>query len=62
LRPCNPIRLVPRPAAPTSIVGRSQSLGGVVVGEIDLDPATHPIAQETVAALDYFTAAENGLA
>ena len=32
-----------------------------VMGEIDLDPATHPAAQKTVDALNCFTAAENGL-
>jgi phage N-6-adenine-methyltransferase len=32
-----------------------------VLGEIDLDPATHEIAQKTVQALDYFTASDDGL-
>lgn len=32
-----------------------------VMGEIDLDPATHPAAQKTVDALNCFTASENGL-
>lgn len=33
-----------------------------VMGAIDLDPATHPIAQQTVRAISHYTAAENGLA
>lgn len=32
-----------------------------VMGEIDLDPATHPIAQETVQAINHFTRADDGL-
>jgi DNA N-6-adenine-methyltransferase (Dam) len=34
----------------------------LVLGEIDLDPASHVIAQKTVRAKASFTAAENGLA
>jgi phage N-6-adenine-methyltransferase len=32
-----------------------------VMGEIDLDPATHASAQQTVGAISHFTAADNGL-
>lgn len=32
-----------------------------VMGEIDLDPATHLIAQQTVDAISFFTAADDGL-
>jgi ParB family chromosome partitioning protein len=32
-----------------------------VMGEIDLDPATHPVAQQTVRAISHYTAADNGL-
>ena len=32
-----------------------------VLGEIDLDPASHTIAQETVRAKTFFTIADNGL-
>lgn len=33
-----------------------------VMGEIDLDPATHLVAQETVQAINHFTRADDGLA
>ena len=33
-----------------------------VMGEIDLDPATHPLAQQTVQATSYYSAADDGLA
>jgi DNA N-6-adenine-methyltransferase (Dam) len=33
-----------------------------VLGEIDLDPATQPIAQETVKAAKFYTPQDNGLA
>jgi phage N-6-adenine-methyltransferase len=33
-----------------------------VLGEIDLDPATHPLAQTTIQAMQFFTRAEDGLA
>jgi phage N-6-adenine-methyltransferase len=33
-----------------------------VMGEIDLDPATHSIAQQTVQAVNHFTRADDGLA
>jgi ParB family chromosome partitioning protein len=33
-----------------------------VMGEIDLDPATHPIAQQTIQAISHYTVDENGLA
>lgn len=32
-----------------------------VMGDIDLDPATHLIAQQTVDAISFFTAADDGL-
>jgi phage N-6-adenine-methyltransferase len=32
-----------------------------VMGEIDLDPATHPVAQQIVRAISHYTAADNGL-
>jgi phage N-6-adenine-methyltransferase len=32
-----------------------------VMGEIDLDPATHPVAQRTIRARTFFTAGDNGL-
>jgi ParB family chromosome partitioning protein len=32
-----------------------------VMVEIDLDPATHPVAQQTVRAISHYTAADNGL-
>ena len=33
-----------------------------VLGSIDLDPASHPVAQQTVQAARFFTEADNGLA
>jgi ParB family transcriptional regulator, chromosome partitioning protein len=33
-----------------------------VLGSIDLDPASHPVAQQTVQATRFFTEADNGLA
>ena len=32
-----------------------------VMGAIDLDPATHPVAQQTVRAVDHYTVADDGL-
>src|SRR5262249_50646896 len=32
-----------------------------VLGEIDLDPATHELAQQTIRAARFFTKADNGL-
>ena len=33
-----------------------------VLGEIDLDPASHRVAQKTIQAKSFFTSAQNGLA
>jgi phage N-6-adenine-methyltransferase len=41
--------------------GKYVELAREVLGEIDLDPASHAIAQETVRAAQFFTAADDGL-